>query len=326
MKSYAVVGMGSIAKRHLKNLRKLYPKARIYVVSASGKNAQLPDAADEIISLDALISKKPSYVIIASPAPYHLDTAKLLLSNNIAVLIEKPLADNYSSVTEFINFCEKEHCVDQAAVGYCLRFLPSTLVVKKLIEQQALGTIYNVNTTVGQYLPGWRTDKSYKDSVSAKKELGGGALLELSHELDYLMWLFGSLSLQHSWLRTTDELGLEVEDIANLVLVNDEGLHISVHLDFIQKATQRKCEIIGEKGRLIWDLITNSVTLFDVDGMHSLYSEPEYDKNNMYLDMLETFSNVGMNGFKQLASIKPSSRIIQLIELAKDTNLWRKSC
>jgi len=326
MKSYAVVGMGSIAKRHLKNLRKLYPQARIYAVSSSGKNSQLPEAADEVISLDELISKKLEYVIIASPAPYHLNTAKQLLSNNIAVLIEKPLAENYISTTEFIHFCEKGHYEEQAAVGYCLRFLPSALIVKKLIEQQALGTIYNVSTTVGQYLPGWRTDKNYKDSVSAQKALGGGALLELSHELDYLMWFFGSLSLQHSWLRTTDELELEVEDIVNLVLVNDEGLHISVHLDFIQKVTQRKCEIIGKKGRVIWDLITNSVTLFDIDGMHNLYSEPEYDKNNMYLDMLETFSSVRMNGFQQLASIKSSSRIIELIELAKDTNFWRKSC
>ncbi|MBW3514096.1 Gfo/Idh/MocA family oxidoreductase [Shewanella sp. NKUCC01_JLK] len=323
MSCYAVVGMGSIAKRHLANLRYLHPDAKIYSVSASGRNTELSVHADAVISLDQLLEEKPAYAIIASPAPYHVTTAKVLLQNGIAVLIEKPLADTVESCEELISSIDdSQSCV--VSVGYCLRFLPSAQVVKNYLSAGKLGAIYNVESNVGQFLPSWRTDKNYKDSVSARKELGGGALLELSHELDYLFWLFGDLELQHSWLRTTDELGLDVEDIADLVLTTTSGTYISVHLDFVQKSTQRNCEFIGEKGRLVWDLMMNTVTVYHATGSNMLYAEPQYNKNGMYIDMLQAFENIKMQGMSHLATIESSLKVIELIEYAKQSNKWRR--
>lgn len=322
MTCYAVVGMGSIAKRHLKNLRFLYPDADIYVVSSSGRNLDLPEGANAVVNLEQLIRLKPTYVIIASPAPYHTEAATLLLENKVPVLIEKPLASDSDDAVKFLELCTSKDC-PAIAVGYCLRFLPSAIAVKSFLETEGLGTVYNVSSAVGQYLPGWRSDKNYKDSVSAKKELGGGALLELSHELDYLMWLFGSVTLQHSWLRTTAELGLEVEEIADLVLTTESGIHISVHLDFIQKSTQRKCELIGEKGRLVWDLLANTVTFIDATTTKIIYSDEQYDKNTMYLDMLRTFSEAENQGMQELATINSSLKVVQLIDAAKKTNKGR---
>ena len=109
MSVYAVVGMGSIAKRHLKNLKFLYPNARIYVVSSSGKNVDLPEGASAVVSLSELIALKPNYVVLASPAPYHIETAKLLLENQISVLIEKPLTAKFSDAAEFLNFYESKN-------------------------------------------------------------------------------------------------------------------------------------------------------------------------------------------------------------------------
>lgn len=317
----AVVGMGSIAKRHLENLRLLHPAARIYVVSASGKNTTLPESADAVVSLDELIACGPDYVIVASPAPYHADLAQKLLVHNIAVLIEKPLAHNLQTCLSLQKFCQ-EQAYNAVAVGYCLRFLPSALVVKKYLDQGLLGTVYNVQANVGQYLPGWRADKDYKDSVSASKALGGGALLELSHELDYLQWLLGDLSLQHSWLRTTNELGLAVEDIADLVLLSDKNVYVTVHLDFIQKSTQRSCEFIGQHGRLVWDLLANTVTLYHAAGIDSLYAEPEYNKNEMYLAMLTAFGSMSQGGSSSLATVTSATKVVQLIDEAKQLNKW----
>lgn len=322
MSLYAVIGMGSIAKRHLKNLRFLYPDADVYAVSSSGKNLNLPEGADAVVSLEELVRLKPTYVIIASPAPYHTDVARLLLENKVPILIEKPLASDSDDAARFLELCSSKD-YPAVAVGYCLRFLPSALAVKAFLEKEGLGTVYNVSSIVGQYLPGWRSDKNYKDSVSAKKELGGGALLELSHELDYLMWLFGSVTLQHSWLRTTAELGLEVEEIADLVLTTELGVHISVHLDFIQKSTQRKCELIGEKGRLVWDLLANTVTFIDATTTKVIYADAQYDKNTMYLDMLKTFSAAEKKGMQELATISSSLKVVQLIDAAKKTNKGR---
>jgi predicted dehydrogenase len=202
--------------------------------------------------------------------------------------------------------------------------LPSIKAVKKYLDDENLGKIYNVTANVGQYLPSWRSDKNYKDSVSANKSLGGGALLELSHELDYLFWLFGKLMLKYSWLRTSDELGIDVEDIADLVLVSKDNVYINVHMDFIQKSTYRNCEIIAEKGRLEWDLMSNKVILHAEQGSSIIYSDPSYDMNNMYLDMLRTFENDSMVYSNSLGTLKSSSDIIKLVDKAKKTNQWKK--
>lgn len=300
----------------------MYPTANIFAISSSGRNTDLPDGADAVICLDELIVFKPSFVIIASPAPYHVEIAQKLLERGIAVLIEKPLAAAYESASSFQLFCEQYKDV-QVAVGYCLRFLPSARIVKAFLESGRLGALYNVECNVGQYLPGWRSDKDYKQSVSSKKELGGGALLELSHELDYLQWMIGDLTLRHSWLRNTDELGLDVEEIADLVLTSTQGAYISVHLDFIQKSTQRKCEFIGEHGRLVWDLMENSVRLHCLDKSETLYMASDYDKNKMYIDMLLAFENIEMSGFDELATVTSSVKIIKLIDEAKKLNRWR---
>lgn len=323
MSCYAVIGMGSIAKRHLANLKLLHPEGKIYSVSASGRNNELPAHADAVISLEQLLAEKPVYAIIASPAPYHVTTVKILLEKGIPVLVEKPLSDSLNACEELLS-CIRGLDTNMVSVGYCLRFLPSAKIVKKYLDTGSLGNVYNIASNVGQFLPGWRKDKNYKDSVSAKKELGGGALLELSHELDYLFWFFDDLELQHSWLRTTDELDLDVEEIADLVLTTTSGTYISVHLDFIQKSTQRNCEFIGEKGRLVWDLIANSVTLFHATGTETLYSEPEYNKNGMYIDMLQAFENVKNAGISHLATVETASKVVKLIEDAKQYNKWRR--
>lgn len=323
MNTLAVVGMGSIAKRHLANLRHLHPAARIYAVSASGNNTTLPENADAVVSLDDLIALAPDYVVLASPAPFHADIAQKLLAHDIAVLIEKPLAHDAQTCLALQSFYAQQPR-KAVAVGYCLRFLPSALVVKDYLEQGLLGLVYNVYANVGQYLPGWRADKSYKDSVSASKALGGGALLELSHELDYLHWLLGDLTLQHSWLRTTDELGLDVEDIANLILLSEKNTYVSVHMDFIQKSTQRNCEFIGQHGRLVWDLLANTVTLYHATGKETLYAEPGYNKNGMYLAMLTAFENMQQDRVSQLATLASATKVVKLIDDAKQQNKWRQ--
>ena len=316
MDSFVIIGMGSIGKRHAVNLKKLYPKANIFGVSASGKNTLISENIDSLISLKEAIDIKPNYAIVSCPASLHAKTAIKLIENEIPCLIEKPLAHKYKDCLDIQEACSLM-AFDKLAVGYCLRFLPSAKILKKYIDQNFLGPIYNIRSNVGQYLPSWRADKKYTDSVSASKALGGGALLELSHELDYLQWMFGSLSIKHSYLRQSGELDVDVEDLANLVLMTNDGIYLDVHLDFVQKSSQRICEIIGRDGRLVWDLIANNIMLFNSKGMSVLYSEPKYDKNEMYIEMIRAFEKKIHEGNNCLADINGAANIVKIIEQAK---------
>jgi predicted dehydrogenase len=203
-----------------------------------------------------------------------------------------------------------------------LRYLPSTILMKELLKQNIIGNVHNVFTNVGQFLPQWRKDKDFKNSVSAQKFLGGGVLLELSHELDYLQWFFGELNYNYSVLRNSLELSLEVEEIADILLTTPSGTLCQVHMDFIQKNPQRKNSFIGSKGRLDWDILNNSITLFKENHIEVIYEDPDWDKNQMYIEMLKDFISSISGMDNKCISLSEASKTVKLIEVIKKSSQW----
>ncbi len=325
MNHIAVIGLGNIALRHRRNLKQLFPQATIIAASASGREPIEPvEYADSFCSdINNLLSLAPELVIIASPASSHLQHAKEFIESGIAVVIEKPLTDNFDSAQQLLDIALQYQTPIQ--VGYCLRYLSSAKELKKLLESNIIGDIYNCSASVGQYLPDWRPNKHYLASVSASPHLGGGALLELSHELDYLQWFLGPLTCEYAQLRTTNELALEVEEIADLVLTNTHGTVCNVHLDFLQKRPQRECTFIGSAGRLHWDLISNTLTLYSSAETKVLYQAPDWDKNNMYLDMVNDFIARLERNQTSLDSVKDAYQTLRLISQIKQQAKWGKT-
>lgn len=318
MKCVAVIGLGNIATRHRKNLKQLFPNSKLVAMSASGRIPQeaVSDCDVVVGEVNEIITHEVELAVVASPAPFHAKHALPLIEANIPVLIEKPLSVSVADSELVQQAADKQGT--PVAMGYCLRYLSSAIAFKKLLAQQAVGHIYNVNVEVGQYLPDWRPNKDYRSSVSANAELGGGALLELSHELDYVQWLFGSLDVKHAILRSGAELSLDVEDCADIVAVCQSAV-VNIHLDFLQRKPFRKCRVIGSLGTLEWDLIRNEITLASAKGDEVLYSEPDWDKNQMYLHMLTDFISK-IEGREHscidVAEAKQSVELIQQIRAA----------
>ena len=137
--------------------------------------------------------------------------------------------------------------------GYNLRFSPSLMYFNELIKKNIVGQILSVRCEVGQYLPEWRPNKDYRKTVSANFHLGGGVLLELSHEIDYLRWIFGEVDWVRATLAQQSSLVFDVEDSAHLTLgflPNENGRQLigTLNLDFIRHDQTRACIAIGEKG------------------------------------------------------------------------------
>jgi len=289
MKKVAVIGLGNISSRHRKNLKSLFPKVELLVMSASGRIPKeiISDCDSIAASIDELILAKVELVIVASPAPYHAQHSIPFIKAGIPTLIEKPVTTSLEDAAA-IN-CAIELHQTPVSIGYCLRYLPSAQKLKALLDNRIIGTLYNAHIEIGQYLPDWRPNKNYRDCVSSQKILGGGALFELSHELDYAQWLLGPLHIKYSVLRASEELDLDVEDIADITAFTESGAVTTIHLDFLQRKAYRKCSLVGSEGRLDWDLIQNKLTLSTSSEISVLYSEPKWDQNRMYLAMLEDF-------------------------------------
>ncbi|BBR40163.1 oxidoreductase [Aeromonas veronii] len=317
MERIAVIGLGNISIRHRKNIKYIYPLASIYAMSASGQiaAAEVSDCDVFVSSVEELIQHRIELAIIASPATLHAVHAIPLIEAGIPVLIEKPLAASLADC-EAIQAASREHNTP-VAVGYCLRYLPSALLMKELLDEKKVGRCYYANVEIGQYLPDWRPNKDYRHSVSARAELGGGVLLELSHELDYIQWLLGPLQVKYSSLFSSEELGLSVEDMADIMLDGTTGTITTVHLDFLQRKAHRKCRVIGSEGTLEWDLIQNSVSLSSANGIEAIYCEPAWDKNKMYLGMITDFVNLIQGAKNHSISIDDATQTVALIEQIK---------
>ena len=289
MNKVAVIGLGNIATRHRRNLKMLFPNTKLLAMSASGRipDDKVSDCDGIAISVEELIKEQVELVVVASPAPFHALHSIPLIEAGIPTLIEKPVTTTIEDVNAILQAI-KLHSTP-VAIGYCLRYLPSAQKLKVLLETGKLGTLYNAHIEIGQYLPDWRPNKDYRDSVSANQSLGGGALFELSHELDYAKWLLGPLSIQHAILRTSDELGLEVEDMVDILALTDLNGVANIHLDFLQRKAYRQCSFVGSEGRIDWDLIKNQLILTTATEVTVLYSEPDWDKNKMYLEMIADF-------------------------------------
>jgi len=260
-----IVGLGSIGLRHLGIARDFFPLSKIAVLRDQKINEIPTDANEVFYILSDAIKFKPQIAIICSPASTHVQISLALVKEGVHVLIEKPISNNQKGLEQLNNAAVKNNCV--LMVGYNLRFLASLNKFKSLIDNNLIGNLYSVRSEVGQYLPNWR-DKDYRKTVSAQKTLGGGVLLELSHEIDYLRWIFGDVQFVQAQIAKQSELDIDVEDTANILMTfknNHEKTNLiaSLSLDFIRHDKVRICHVIGEKGSLKWNGLNNEVDLFE---------------------------------------------------------------
>lgn len=336
-KKVLIISLGSIGKRHLRNVRTLLPDAQIAVLRR-GAQQDLPPGADLLFTdFKEAVSFEPNAVIIASPAHLHIDDALPFLEKEIPLFLEKPISHSTQNLDAFVEFCQKSNTF--VMVGYILRFLPALLAVKKVIQAGKLGKIYTGHIQVGQYLPDWRPTSDYRSGVSAQSALGGGALLELSHEIDYAIWLFGHPD--HIYCRSgrSSDLEIDVEDNANILFEYDhsEGHKtVIIQLDFLQRVPQLTLQIVGSAATLKADLIRENVTLYypnDEEGQPLEFTRSQ-NGNEPYLKQFDFFFAKSFSDYKpqyettltqqSYSDVDQAAAVIRLIEKAKASNV--KGC
>lgn len=317
---YLVVSLGSIGRRHLQNLRRLRPQSRIGVLRLSrDADASLPEGANSLFrSMEEALAFAPAAAIICSPATTHLPVALALVRAGVALLVEKPLAHASQGLDDLLAQARGRGVPLMTA--YNLRFLPSLVETHRIVRAGAIGQVLGVRAEVGQYLPDWRPSARYQESVSARQELGGGALLELSHEIDYVCWILGSPSRVSACGGRYGALEIDVEDMVSLSLEYDQPrLLANIHLDLLQRSASRTCKFIGSEGTLIWDGIAETIDVYRSDTRQWTRTElPAVpDKNTMYLkelahflDAVERLAPVGIDGEQGL-------QVLRIVEAAK---------
>ncbi len=316
-----IVGHGSIGQRHLCIARNLLPQADIRVLMHRSCESPPEHANGCIGNLDDALAFAPQVAVIATPSSFHLETAQRLADFGVHLLVEKPLAASSAGVQQLLSTCTAHKLVLMTA--YNLRFLPSLQEYRRLIQSQSIGRVLSVRCEVGQYLPSWRPGVDYRRSVSASRMLGGGVLLELSHEIDYLRWIFGDVLWVQALLTRQSDLEIDVEDTAHLILgMENNGceqqLIATLDMDFVRRDATRQCVAIGEFGSLRWNGLSGVVDLFPADGKgwEPLFIHlPQRDES--YTSEWRHFLNCISNDAPSMISGQDGLSVIHVIEAAR---------
>ncbi len=316
-----IVGLGSIGIRHLSIARDIFPEAKIQVLRHMKSEKKSSFDVAEIYSIEEAEEFSPDLVVICNPASFHVSAALSLMKYTSNFLIEKPIANSSADAMKLLKKCEVENKL--VMVGYNLRFAKSLQKFRDLITEGLVGSPLSFRCEVGQYLPSWRPERDYKTSVSARREYGGGVLHELSHEIDYLRWIFGDVDWVRATLLKQSDLDIDVEDTAHLTLCferNSLGGQLigTLNMDFIRHDKERSCTVIGEKGTLRWNGAMGEISLYEQGDkswkllyVDSLSIDETYDME--WRDLIEAIEVKGIPSVSGTDGL----RVMEIIEAAR---------
>ncbi|MFH2101708.1 MAG: Gfo/Idh/MocA family oxidoreductase [Candidatus Micrarchaeota archaeon] len=255
-----VVGCGSIGKRHLTNLKEAGVE-EIMACDVSHENLDFANSevgAETFTDLDKALAARPDAVMICAPPNMHLGMAKKVLEAGIDLFLEKPVAEKLEGLESLKTLAEGKIVL----IGYNLRFNPCLEEAKKLVDEGMIGRLMHIDAYYGNYLPNWRPTMDYRKVYSSQKNMGGGIILDCSHEIDYILWLMGKAKTVTCTATKASSLELDVEDTAEVNFRFDDGKIAHAHLDFVRPDLRRTCDIVGEKGTISIDLITYKMRIF----------------------------------------------------------------
>jgi len=327
IKTLLIVGLGSIGRRHVRLVKFHFPNINIVVLrhkKCNSNDIKKLGLHKCVTSINDAILLNPQAAIISNPASHHIEIARKLANQGINLLIEKPISDSSKGVRELIDICYKNKVI--LMTGYNLRFLPSLIEFKKQIHSGKIGKIYSIRSEIGHYLPNWRPEMEYSSSVSAQKILGGGALLELSHEIDYLLWIFGKIDWVKAHVSKQSALEIDVEDSAHVILgfkeFDGSVITASLNIDFIRHDPTRRCFVIGEKGTLLWDGIKGHVEIFKKSKKYwELLFSSSPDRDLTYSEEIKSFFSAVESNIKTNISGEDGLEVVNIVESIKESSI-----
>lgn len=292
-----VVGLGSIGTRHARVLRGL----GLQVVTVSRR------AGGDYGSItQALAGAHPDYTVIATETARHADDLQELAQAGFRgkVLVEKPLFATPASPPRYP--------FAHVSVGYNLRF---HAVVTALAERLRGRDVITVAAYVGQDIRDWRPGRDHRATASATAEAGGGVLRDLSHELDYLLWLFGPWHRVAALGGASGARDLDVDDHLDLLLDMQRAPSVHVHMDYLDRQGVRRIRVNVDDDTIEADLVGSRLTV------NGKTTEIACERDQSYRDM----HLAAMRGASPACSLPEALGVVHLIdasERALRTKTW----
>jgi len=312
---FLIIGYGSIGRRHAGNIVSLGHQVVLLRHNRTRPNAE---GHLEYYSFDDLSTSHEEIdgAIICSPTSMHVSDAEWLIRQGIPFFLEKPPAANLTSATAIMSMVRNKG-FDAYDIGYNLRYHPIIKFLKNFVYN--LGKIYAENVYVGYYLPYWRPGTDYRETSSAKKELGGGVHVELAHDIDYALWLLGYPDNLVAYTGKVSSLAISTEDVCAAILRYIDGSILEIHLDYLSHKYLRGGRLIAEEGTLAWEWDMGSGSVLFCKKGDKQYTEifsvePNYDFNNTYIDEIINFISIIEGNGKTAVDMDCAMQTMKIID------------
>lgn len=297
-----IIGFGSIGKRHYDVLSKLSEIRSIDLVTKQNIENKICYKSFEFVNN----INQYDYFVIASETNKHFEQLNFLEKNvkDKLIFCEKPLFESKQDL-EIKN--------NRVFIGYVLRFYPLLEKLKEFVKKEK---ILLVNAKCGQYLPSWRPNTDYKNCYSAKKDEGGGVLLDLSHEIDYVQWLCGKINEIKSYQVKISDLEISSDDLSMLIGKTNKNILVNISMDYISKITHRKLLVETLEHAYELDFISNKLIKKDKNGLEETYGFSNLERNYMFEKMhLDIF-----NQQKNVCTFKEALEVMDTISTIQEQN------
>ncbi len=310
-----IAGLGSIGRRHLRNLVAL-GESDIVLVRSHRSTLPEDELAGFPVETDlsgALKHHRPDAVVIANPTALHLEAALLAAETGCAILLEKPISHSLDGLDRLHAVVEKSG--SRVLVGFQFRFHPSLIRAAQLLSAGELGHLMTAHVHYGEYLPGWHPWEDYRQGYAARADLGGGVLLTQCHSLDYLPWLVGEVESVWGLLAKSSDLEVDVDDTAEIGLRFTGGALATLHLDYAQQPPSHCFSVSGTRGFLKCDLLSGLARVYRAQTQAwTEYPLPEHwERNVMFKDEMSHFLAVVRGEAQPACTLDDGIRVMRLI-------------
>jgi predicted dehydrogenase len=298
-----IIGLGSIALKHIKAILDLHPDATLFALRSGKKDGDL-EGIKNIYSIEELVNK-PDFAIISNPTNLHAEFIKELALRGIPMMIEKPALHELCDSNELLAILKSKKSFTY--VAFNLRFHPCIQFLKDYLEK-SMSKVNEVTVYCGSYLPDWRPNVDYKTVYSANLKMGGGVHLDLIHELDYTTWLFGQPEKFSGFQTSSSTLKIETPDYAHYLL-NYPGFNASISLNYYRRDPKRYIEVVMEDKTITVDLIQNKVTN---SSNEILFTDAVFSMLDTYSAQLKYFLDKLVNNQVPMNTFEDSLNVLKI--------------
>lgn len=277
-------GIGSIAKRHIRNLRFIAEDKSLAIQIDAFRRSESA-TAENIDNIYTDFNEVPDdydAIIITNPTDLHLETLKRFHDKGRNFFIEKPVV-SLEQIEEAKAFETRPN--DIYYVACPLRYNAVIQYIKQNIDPSDVISVRSISSS---YLPDWRPGQNYRRTYSAHKNMGGGVSIDLIHEWDYLTYLFGWPQRIQSFIGKKSDLEIDSDDYA-IYIAEYENMVAELHLDYFGRKTIREIQLFTTEDTIVGDIANNRLQYLKVGKVIDFNEErDDYQKRELeaFLDMI----------------------------------------